>query len=333
MEERVKVGDRLYSLDVLKSIAAVFVVLIHDQSVLWLNPVIRTAVPLFFIISGYYYPQMVEKGRFWGHIRKLLKMAIIASCIYALWTLQIEFRHGRLVTWLFSTFSLRNISIHLLSSDDLFGVHLWFFWASLYDLIFLYVIDRLHRCKAMKPLIVVLFLTFCIVNFTPHYRITRNWLFMGLPCMCIGRWIREGDTTILKIFREGRHCSWLASLFFALCWVEFVVIYMMHDTFDRDMYVFSIPLVVSVFYLALAHPHVGGGSFMATVGRKYSAYIYISHVLINYILSYLFDHFIGPDNCAIVLARIVLTVLISLALSMIWVKLKSLRHDCPPHKV
>ncbi len=90
---------RASSLDVMKCFAAFCVVWIHFGSG-WLSPITRCAVPIFFVITGYYYPIMVEKGNFWKHIRKLLVMVICASALYGAYALQGLIRLGTLGEWM-----------------------------------------------------------------------------------------------------------------------------------------------------------------------------------------------------------------------------------------
>lgn len=216
-----KISTRQSSIDVIRCMAAFFVIIIHCNALL-LSPVTSTAVPIFFLISGYYYPLLVG-SRFSSHIRKLLIMVIGSSALYGVYFFQHAFRHGTLADWITATFSLGVVVKNILINDDFFGIHLWFIWASIYDLLFLRFLDKLGLSKSLSFLVPILLLIFFAFNLTPYYEWMRNWLFMGLPCMCVGRWIREGDKKWLKVFSTPRSCRTIAVVSFVLVCIEFLV--------------------------------------------------------------------------------------------------------------
>ena len=57
----------------------------------------------------------------------------------------------------------------------------------------------------------------------------------------------------------------------------------------REMFIFTLPFILPWFYWALHNPTFGEGSVFATIGRKYSAYIYIFHILAARLLSHVVD--------------------------------------------
>ena len=278
--------SRASSLDVLKCLAAFCVVWIHFGSG-WLSPITRCAVPIFFVITGYYYPMMVESGKFWKHIKKLLMMVLCSAALYGAYTLQDQVRNDTLGEWISETFRLRNIARFLVFNTDMMSGHLWFFWAVLYGLIIFYLADKWRLTKWLRYAIPLLLLVHFIRNYTPFpLYCARNFLFMGLPCMMVGRCIREHKDKPLRFLSNERY-FWIYTFgsLLLVCGEILLLRVVCSDNGVRDMYIFTLPVFLPYFYWALQHPCFGEGSWLSAVGRKYSAYIYIFHMLVGSILS------------------------------------------------
>ncbi len=305
--------SRASSLDVLKCLAAFFVVWIHYGSG-WLSPIVRCAVPIFFVITGYYYPMMVENGKFWKHIRKLLVMVICASVLYGAYDLQHHIRHNTLDVWM-NAFQLKRIIELAIANEPLFGFHLWYFFAVLYCLIIFRLADKWRLTKWLRYAVPLLLLVLFARNFAlfpAHW--VRNFLFMGLPCMMIGRCIRENKDGAFRFLSNERNL-WaysLGSLLLAYgeMWLLSIIC---SDKGMREMYLFTLPMILPCFYWALRHPQFGEGSWMAIIGRKYSAYIYIFHVLAAIWLS----HFLDRDASLLVKA-VYPFIVFAISLCMAW---------------
>ena len=197
--------SRASSLDVMKCFAAFCVVWIHFGSGL-LSPVTRCAVPIFFVITGYYYPMMVEKGKFWKHIRKLLVMVLCASALYGVYTLQGQIRHDTLAEWIAKNIQLKHIVGLLVTDRDLFAGHLWYLYAVLYSLIIFYFADKWRLTKWLRYAVPLLFLVHFSRDITPFpWTWAANFLFMGLPCMMVGRCIRENRDKAIRFLSNGRY--------------------------------------------------------------------------------------------------------------------------------
>lgn len=182
----------------------------------------------------------------------------------------------------------------LIFNTDLFSGHLWYFWAILYDLIIFYLADKWRLTKWLRYVTPLLLLVLFVFNYTPfpNYWV-RNFLFMGLPSMMIGRCIRENNDKTIRFLSNERYLWIYTFVFTFLSYGEMWLLgSLSSDNSDigwRDMYVFSIPMFLPCFYWALRHPNIGEGSWTATIGRQYSAYIYIFHVLVGTVLGYIVD--------------------------------------------
>lgn len=310
--------SRMDSLDVLKCLAAFFVVNIHYGSSL-MSPFSRTAVPLFFIITGFYYPVIRDAGTFWRHMRKLVIMSVMSSFIYGTILFFLAWYAGNVETWVDETFNLRNIVSCVITGSDLFGFHLWYLYAVIYDLVILYIADKFRVTKYLKytsAVLLVVFLVSNFVNLVPFYG-TRNFIFMGLPCIMIGRMIRDNEDRYLSFFDNRKRMPVVILVSLVLCYAE----YFYHGM--PEMFIFTIPLVLSVFYWALRNPGFGFGSIPALIGRRYSAYIYIFHVIAFNVVSCFF-RIIEVKIIAPVVIYPCMGFFLSLLIAMFFVEIK----DC-----
>ncbi len=315
---RMGASSRMSSLDVMKCFAAFCVVWIHFGSA-WLSPVVRCAVPIFFVITGYYYPAMVERGRFWRHMRKLLVMVLCASAMYGVVELQHQLRHDTLQEWVQNTFRLRRILGLMVYDNDMFGFHLWYFWAVLYDLTIFYLADKWRLSRLLRIVAPLLLLLFFVSNFTPWYGKCRNFFFMGLPCMMVGRMIRENSDGRFHFLADRRYLwAYVAGALTLACGEMLTLHLLCSDRGIRDMYIFTLPMFLPLFYFALRHTRFGDGTIWATIGSKYSAYIYIFHVLVARFLS----HVVPRDTSVLTKALYPFAVFgISLCISWLFVKI------------
>lgn len=292
--------DRISSLDVMKCFAAFCVVCIHyfNDKGCFFTPIFRCAVPVFFMITGYYYESMKNSGNFWKHIRKLLCLAVCSSVLYGICELQSQIRHENLQNWIEVTFQPSHVlDMIAFMNEDLFGYHLWYFWAVLYDLIIFYLADKWHQKKVLVNFTPFLLLIFLVGNFTPWSLKFRNFLFLGLPCMMIGRLIREKQNIGLFFCSHKKSMVCYTLISYLLIKFEIIVLNSIYnDQGIRNMYVFTLPLILPFFFLALRNQYWGKNSFFATIGRKYSAYIYIFHILVARGLMHLLseDNFLFP---------------------------------------
>ena len=74
-------GSRLPNLDVLKAIAALLVVFIHTGYDTYVVAICRIAVPIFLLISGYFYPTGRHKIK--HTFKKVVILTVLPTCSIA----------------------------------------------------------------------------------------------------------------------------------------------------------------------------------------------------------------------------------------------------------
>lgn len=129
---------RQSALDVTKCVSALLVVCIHYGEVRYgddtisivsqvCNGLERVAVPMFFLITGYYYPCLVERGQVNRQLTKLVKMALGASCLYALFYGFRAYFRGDISMWWGGIWRMSRMFSWWVFNKDPFGFHLWYF--------------------------------------------------------------------------------------------------------------------------------------------------------------------------------------------------------------
>lgn len=270
--------DKIHSLHCLKAIGAFFVICIHSVSSLTLTPIIRTAVPIFFIISGFFlYSENKEKALFKckKSIIKIFWITLYSNLFYCL------VNH---VLYPFS--SLRNILNFIFIGDNV-GFQLWYLNAFLECLLIFYVCIKYNKLNYLFLLIPLLALgglltgsyQFVFHSLPSNLHISRNVFTMGIPCVGIGWLIRKYHTQILQKLKAS---VLLLLILFILAELEVILIRynIPNPGYPGDFYMITYPLATVMVLIAIKNPSLGKNTLLNLIGEKYSLYIYIFHVLI-----------------------------------------------------
>lgn len=272
---------RQSSFDVLKCVAAFLVVAIH-YGPYWINPISRIAVPLFFMITGYYFVTFSAISKFRKHFRKILIMTISASLFYRFLSFSSAIYFGTFDNWFDSKFNLKTIAVYTLFDLDLFQIHLWYFYALAYDLLIIYFLTRKKKTHYLYYAIPLLLLAFFLLRYLRYPNCYyRNWLFEGLPCISIGMLIREYEEKIKSLFTDTQLIVFtLFSLM--LCSFEFLSHkFIWGGEIVSEIYIFSIPMSVCLICLAVKNPSIGENTIAVKIGSVYSPSIYILHIFVG----------------------------------------------------
>lgn len=282
-----KTIKRINSIDILRMIAAFAVVLIHGYGEnAYVNAVSRFSVPLFFMISGYFYCVSKEKKK--CRIKKIFVLTVIVNIAILCFAFFTNFRNEKAVSFLTETFTLENFVKLVFFNQSTYGDlggHLWFLSALLYCMIVDYFVSGFFnkRRKCLVAVIIVLFLGYFIVEKVGNSNIyMRNFLFFGLPYFWIGKIFKDIDITKIKI--KNFSLVLFIILFSVLILAEkYMLITYFNLNSARDQYMCTLFLSLSIFTLALKNPLENPGKildFIASAGRKCSLGIYIIHPIV-----------------------------------------------------
>lgn len=282
---------RARSIDILKAVCAFLIVGIHIPFPVpignYFIVLARIAVPIFFIISGYFYSDVVEQKREKLQIKKLFLLMVKANIIYLLWNLAITVLNKmEVTTFICRTFSLQSILKFLLLNVSPLSGHLWFLGAIIYVHIIILIADKRNARKLLYYSIILLLsidlilgkYSIVLLHREFPYSMVRNFLFVGLPYFCIGCLLRQCDFYIEKLREEK--LLLLIVLFSLTSILEHFILISVTMNATRDHYISTTLLAITLFILALKKKNAvfyGTNVILSNIGRKYSTGIYILH--------------------------------------------------------
>ena len=287
--------------DILKSICAFLVVCIHAPFVGkfggYFTALARIAVPIFFMITGFYYTKLVKEHKERKQLKKLFFLMLKANLFFFLINLFVVVigNEENILSYLQKTFTVKALLKFLFFNESPFYSHLWYLGAILYVLIILIVCDRLHLRKFLYlliPLLLVEDLVFgkysLIIWGTEFpYILVRNFLFVGLPYFGIGMIISEKKEQLEHFIRKW--WLYLGIIIFSVTTIverRVLIYYELNAT--RDHYISTTFLAITVFILFMMSFREKLNGFeivFADIGKKYATSIYIVHPILIIVFS------------------------------------------------
>lgn len=326
------------AIDTLKCIAAMMVVVLHygyltvDNAAGTLsfavNGLMRVAVPLFFMITGFYFVLSYQRGRLKRQFKHLCSLTMFAILLYAAFELAWHIAIGRFYV-LAQAFNwhdnvLTELSKILIFNDIPVAFHLWYLPAAIYALGAMWLFERYKLwCKPLALFWVLMFAIAAYMSgFTDiEYPYARNFITVAIPSMVVGRCLYEHYAT-----HSAKQMSASAIFICIAASVIMVVVQMVWHTSQHGCAVSSlidlpigIPLLAtSLMLLALRFPTLGASTPLPAIGAKYSGYIYVFHVIPGTVLRTWFH----ADSYLTFLLPIIVFA-IALAMAVVWVRIRS----------
>ena len=313
-------NKRQNNLDVLKCLCAFLVICIHipykGKFGEIVTPICRIAVPIFFMITGYFYTKTSKKPL--KQIKKIFSLVILANLLY--------FLFGVLTNNLPDISNTNVIAKLILFNETPFAGHLWYLGAILYVLIIVYLADKIKIRKYLYffiPILLIVDIIFgkysiLIFNKEFPYIYIRNFLFVGLPYFLIGDLLYKNKDKLLNKF-SLKNLIILIIVFTITTLLEKYFLISINMNATRDQYISTTFLSITVFLLALKAKNVDDKFIFAIIGRKYSLYIYIVHLMIIN----LYNNYLVEKNILNYFIQIIV-FLISLLIAIIYVKCKNI---------
>lgn len=285
---------RIYALDLVKFIAAFFVVCIHTKTTSKLDNfeqgsfsfiidnIARFAVPFFFITSGYLL-DFNDRGKLFKRLGALFLLYLFWAAVFICIRYFNDFPYR---TFSFTGNSMLNSAANVFYKLFFYGyeLHLWFFPAYIIAAGMVYFLQKhLPVLLLLAVLLYMLGLTGQQFSFIYPPRIdqllhdtyfTRNGIFFGFPCMATGYYIRR------KQWRIPMLVTIIAVvLFFVLQYTECVFVMDHFNPRIGDYYLCTLPLAASILLLCLNMPDAGSDLGKIT---RLAGGIYLLHPLFMY---------------------------------------------------
>lgn len=266
------------SLYCLKAIGAFFVICIHCYSPWILFPIIRTAVPIFFIISGFFLfsenkDNAIEKCK--RSLKKICWITLYANLFYYIAFYGIH----NIVPWQ----NLENFLVYLFFGTTL-SEHLWYLNAFIETIIiFLFAlkynfISKLFWCIPLFLAIGLLTGKYNFVFNLPNFPgLTRNFVTMGIPGLGIGWLIRKHASKILSYISVPILITFIILIisFIEICYLQFT-----NKIYYGDFIITTFILAAGFMIIGIKFPTLGYNTFLEFIGKKYSTSIYVFHFFI-----------------------------------------------------
>lgn len=309
-------NQKNYFLNYLKGIACFGVVFCHVRLPQYvadgiIQAMFRFAIPLFFMVSGYFCDtsdkEVLDK-KMPLKCKHVLLISIIGCLYYFAFQILIAIfgdSHGSLAdVWerLYYFFNPRALLEWIVFNQDPFINIMWFTFALLYCYLLLWFINRLSFVDKVFWMIPVLIgLHMLMGNIMPLFGLTisklyyRNYLLFGLPFVLLGVWIRRNKELLIRRFPE-KLCAvcMLAGTILSVCeWFA---------CGRCELFFGSILFVMGAFIYALHKPEAKKNSIITAIGDRYSLFIYIVHCSIIIIFDRIANMLLPEDPMLIVYA-------------------------------
>ena len=268
------------SLYLLKCLFAFLVVTCHTPMGIakeWLHPLAMGAVCVFFLISGYflYHPDPSKSyQRAKKSIRSVTVIFLIVSLFYWAWLLP---NYGNTLT------SVSQLWTWLLTGTLTSG-HTWYLMAMLQSLLLLGVIFRL-RGERYIALLTPLWI-FGLLGSQYAFLLTDEGtgdcynvytsISYSIPFMSIGYLIAKYEGKLQRYQHWGR----LFACSVVIAYAERILLHQTGHIYATGALFGSYLTAVLIFIWALQHKSFGAGSWMETIGAKYSGNIYYFHIAV-----------------------------------------------------
>ncbi len=291
MYERIDKGrerDRVLradNIDILKALCAFLIVCIHvpfpGKVGAYFTTLTRVAVPVFFMITGYFYSDTVARHKKKRQIKKIFFLFIEANMLFFIWNIALNvIKRENIVAYIRSIFTGKNILKFLALNESPLAGHLWYLGAILYVLVIVLLMDKLNCRKVLyclTPLLLIADLVLGKYSLLIFHRefpsiLVRNFLCVGIPYFCIGNLIREkrcSEKWNKKVLQVSIVVFVITSL------AERFILVNAGLNATRDHYISTTFLSICLFVYTLKSNWHNKG--LAVIGRKYSTWLYIIH--------------------------------------------------------
>lgn len=279
--------QRYYSIDILKAICSLLVIIIHiswkfSEEIL---PLTRCAVPCFFMISGFFLFKNggIELSKIKSVLKHILKITIWSSVLFFLWTECMNIAGHKNLFYP----PLKSIFSWIFYNNYPFSYHLWYLYAYIYVLIIVFFVEKLGKWHLLFRSIPFLLSGSIIFYILPFFNIElplpifRNYIFIGLPFFSLGALIKYKFSLFAKIRKSTLII--LVSLLSISTLFEARFLEQLGKNPYLDIYL-STPFLSVILFLLFLTFEVPKSNWLAKIGINYSLGIYILHPIFTFLI-------------------------------------------------
>lgn len=304
-------NKRNAALDLLKIVLSLLVILLHCNfykeynktiSSLIVNGLARIAVPVFFIINGYFFKTLIDNNRTKSWFKKVLMIYIVWMVIYSFFWF-----NNNLINLIFNLF----IGYH----------HLWYISAMVASA-FIFLLIKPLNSKTLLMIALILFITGTTIQYLGNFHVFstkkidllfntiflyRNFIFLGLPFFIIGYLVNNNNWEILLSKNQTKYFALLG--FFILLIESYLNFYFTNEGMDM---LFSLIFICPLIFIYFRDLDL---NFKSEKNAQMATAIYLTHPLIISLLNHFYKF--TPTFLSF------FTILISVVFAYFLVKLNS----------
>lgn len=302
-----------------------------DEVTFWLEQIVcRTAVPFFFITSGYF---LTNKVKDWqkikGYFMKLLRLYVVYTVLYIPQIIYDFKKTGEGMSAFMLTF---------LRDFFLYGsyTHLWYFLAMMVVVLMIYFFKNKTGFSDGTILAMgfVMYLIGCagctyrsitvqnefwravVTGYEQIFVTTRNGVFFGFFFVFLGYCIRLYGNRI-----QEKYYPVLAVLFFGLMHAEsYMLRFVFHIEDGLDMS-FSLPFAAAFIFLVISSirmpmRYAGLGKYM----RKLSVPMFGLHLFVRFYLHWILLHVLGTELGSLPYYLVMTAAVTGISALIIWLE-------------
>ncbi len=282
--------QRNSTLELLKLLASYMVVFIHvlfyGQAGIVVDTLARFAVPLFFVVSGFYSYQITTK-KIRKRILSTLTLLLFATFSYTAFNILIYLLNGNAgeIVYYFKLYTDPEILTKLLVYNmPVSAFHLWYLFALLYVYIIFYILTALRLNDKVTFLIAFTLLLAQVLlgevlsgfGIALPIQYVRNFAVTGIPFFMIGLMVKKYEARLHKVPGYVIVISAIAGIIAAL---------FSRYTFGKsELYIGSLFVLFSIVCIFIKYASVQYPSFITAL-QGCSTYIYIFHIMVLSVLN------------------------------------------------
>lgn len=286
MLQKSNFSKRYEGLDFAKLICAFAVICIHTSfsGKKYVEPLTRFAVPIFFMITGYFYSTIKHNKREWLQIKKTIVLFIYSNLLYLVWgVVRCVLSDESFSNLIGSILSLKAWIKFICFNESMFAGHLWYLGALIYVLVIVLAVDKYSNREKLYKFIPVFLLSNVIFgNYSTiifgervPLILTRNFLFCGLPFFLLGDALREKQNKF-----SNKQLLVVAIISVILTIAENLFLLNTGTVFNVDCFIATPFLAYSLFVLFLENRAISNTPFLfkiSQLGKNTSTIVYIVH--------------------------------------------------------
>ncbi len=297
--------ERYKAFDWLKGLCAILVIFAHSPfpgaaGQVIIDAVCRETVPVFLMITGFFYGNIAKHKREEEQISKIWKLIIWSNALYLIWQLVLHRYTDGEYYWYYTFINFETFFNWLIFNKPPFCVPLYYLNAILYVL---YIVAFFDTVKTRKILYYFIPVSFLLSVFLSKYwfllgdapfedKYFLNYFFVGLPYFLIGDIIGCNKEKIVSFFKNNTKRMVLLGVSIAvLCVIGVINESYFAGSLEGKSFIYQVvniilvlaknfmPVLAFIFAISVNFKENKFNNLMSTVGRKYSLNMYIFHII------------------------------------------------------